>query len=152
MCTLLFAIIDACRLPISKHRIENALPKFIAWTGATSILTEAGYLLYSGLWIMADEPWGNCPHFSNVPILVLIFASDSTKTRLLWSNNPKSHCTRFDLPHFEFEIASTATADRGRRLEASIKSNQIKSQYLLKRPSSVAQGRKYRPTTTMQIQ
>ena len=31
------------------------------------------------------------------------------------------------------------------------RSNQIKSDYLLRRPSSVAQGRKYRPTTTMQI-
>jgi len=29
---------------------------------------------------------------------------------------------------------------------------QIKSNYLLRRPSSVAQARKYRPTTTMQIQ
>ena len=30
----------------------------------------------------------------------------------------------------------------------TFKSNQIKSHYLLRRPSSVAQGRKYRPTTT----
>jgi len=38
-------------------------------------------------------------------------------------------------------------------LKNDIQSNQIKIKldYLLRRPSSVAQGRKYRPTTTMQI-
>jgi len=43
-----------------------------------------------------------------------------------------------------------ASSSDAKLLTYQIKSNQIKSDYLLRRPSSVAQGRKYKPTTTMQ--